>query len=175
MASELIVSAIVRPIKPADADEVLSWRNHPDVRRFMFTSSLISRDSHKKWIKEALSEDRLIVRIVEYDGMPLGLVNFRSGADQSVADWGFYLVPGAMPGSGSILGQAALIHAFRTLNYQKICGQALETNVRSQRFHERMGFSIEGRLRKQFHSEGRALDILLYGMLKSEFESLYQF
>jgi UDP-4-amino-4,6-dideoxy-N-acetyl-beta-L-altrosamine N-acetyltransferase len=162
-------SLSVRPLLESDATDVLAWRNHPDVRRFMFWSDLIPEDAHMQWMRRALIEDSLFVRIVEQSGQPIGLVNFRSGPDSNVAEWGFYLVPDAPTGSGTQMGEAALEHAFYHLQFRKICGQALGSNTRSQRFHLRMGFSQEGRLREQFCRDGHPEDVILYGLLKSEF------
>jgi UDP-4-amino-4,6-dideoxy-N-acetyl-beta-L-altrosamine N-acetyltransferase len=159
----------VRPLKSSDADAVLAWRNHPDVRNFMYTTHEITRDEHARWIKMALSENKIHARIVEADRLPIGVVTFKPVYDGRVADWGFYNVPGSPKGTGMTMGYAALAHAFEALGFRKVCGQALSFNQRSRGFHLRLGFVEEGRLKNQFAGEGNVTDVVLFGLLKSEF------
>jgi UDP-4-amino-4,6-dideoxy-N-acetyl-beta-L-altrosamine N-acetyltransferase len=161
----------VRPLVVQDADNVLAWRNHEDVRQFMYTSHVISPEEHQRWMERVIAEDRYHGRIVEIDQRPIGVVTFKRSADPAVAEWGFYLVPGSLPGDGNFFGQAALEHAFSSLALRKICGEALGYNVRSQNFHRRLGFAEEGRRRAQFKVMDECHDVILFGLSADEFAS----
>ncbi|NKJ22869.1 UDP-2,4-diacetamido-2,4,6-trideoxy-beta-L-altropyranose hydrolase [Dyella sp. SG609] len=135
--------ATVRPMRPDDLDAVLSWRNHPDVRRHMYTTHEIGIAEHRAWYERSAADPRRHLLIVEQAGQPLGFVHFTEAATDDVADWGFYAVPGAPPGTGRRLGAAALDHAFGTLGLRKVRGQALLSNERSQAMHRALGFTGE--------------------------------
>lgn len=162
--------ATIRSIKRSDEEAVLAWRNHSDVRSFMYTSHVISPEEHARWLATALLDTGYHVRIVELDYEPIGVVTFKRIYDGNVADWGFYTVPGSAKGSGLKLGIVALRHAFSELSLRKVCGQTLGFNHKSQKFHLRLGFAQEGILREQFADGLKVADVISFGLLKSEFD-----
>ncbi|NQD81421.1 UDP-4-amino-4,6-dideoxy-N-acetyl-beta-L-altrosamine N-acetyltransferase, partial [Pseudomonas sp. CrR14] len=111
-----------------DLERVLGWRNHPDVRRFMYTQHAITPSEHRKWYESSQLNPARSLLIFEQAGEPLGFVNITQTVAEHIADWGFYLAPGAPRGTGQQLGEAALAFAFDSLGLHKVCGQALAFN-----------------------------------------------
>jgi RimJ/RimL family protein N-acetyltransferase len=70
------------------------------------------------------------------------------------------------------LGVTALHHAFGVLGVHKVSGQALDFNTASIRFHERLGFRREGLLREHHFDGERYHDILCFGLLDHEWDTL---
>lgn len=160
--------ARIRRMTCADLEQVLSWRNHAEVRKYMYTQHEITLVEHTSWFERASQDERKHLLIFERGNEPLGFVNFNCTSNAKVADWGFYIAPDAQSGTGRLLGQAALRHAFDVLALHKVCGQALAFNERSIRFHLRQGFRQEGVLRDQ-HFDGRNYhDVACFGLLASE-------
>ena len=158
----------LRPMVREDLTRVLAWRNHPEVRRYMYTRHEIGLDEHTRWFERASVDPARHLLIFERDGLPLGYVQFHRVAPGEIADWGFYVAPDAPGGTGRHLGECALDHAFGALKLHKVCGQALAFNERSIQFHLRQGFRQEGRLREQ-HFDGREYhDIVCFGLLAAE-------
>ena len=159
----------VRPMEEADLERVLSWRNHPDVRRWMYTTHEIDMDEHRRWFEGACKDPQRHLLVFESDETPLGFLNLQQLDDEGVGEWGFYLAPGAPRGSGRCLGVAALDHAFDVLGLHKISGHALEANERSVRFHLRLGFRNEG-LRHDPHlaEDGVQHSVICFGLLRDE-------
>ena len=159
----------VRPMEEADLERVLSWRNHPDVRRWMYTTHEIGVDEHRRWFEGASEDPGRHLLVYESDGVPLGFVSLQQLRGDDVAEWGFYLAPGAPKGSGRGLGVAALDHAFDALGLYKVSGHALVGNERSSRFHLRLGFQDEG-LRNDQHIalDGEAHSTACFGILKEQ-------
>ena len=161
----------VRPVAAADLDMLLEWRNHDDVRRFMYTQHRITPAEHQAWFARQASDPFQHLLVFEGDGEPLGFVKLHVIADGQVAEWGFYAAPGAAPGTGGRLGRAALAHAFGILRLHKVCGRALAFNAPSIRFHERLGFVREGVLREQ-HFDGVSYhDVIAFGLLCAEWRN----
>jgi UDP-4-amino-4,6-dideoxy-N-acetyl-beta-L-altrosamine N-acetyltransferase len=158
----------VRPMSEADLEFVLSWRNHPQVRRHMFTRHVIDLDEHRAWFMRSVADPRRQLLIYERDGLPCGFVSLIQGIHPNVADWGFYAAPDAPAGTGRGMGRAALDHAFGLLGLHKVCGQALETNQQSISFHLALGFHEEGRLREQHFDGQRYQAVICFGLLASE-------
>ena len=154
----------IRAMTEADLPQVLAWRNHPDIRRFMLTQHEISLREHRRWYAQAHGDATRRLLIVEHADQALGFVQFNGVAPGGSADWGFYATPDAARGSGQKLGRTALAYAFQTLQLQKVCGQALAFNQASIRFHLGLGFVQEQRLPAQHRSGQTPHDLLIFGL-----------
>jgi len=154
-----------------DLAQVLAWRNHLDVRRYMYSTHEISIQEHQSWYEKARNNNALNLLIYEQRGQALGFVRFSRSSCPEVADWGFYLAPDAPPGSGGMLGELALEYGFSVLKLHKLCGQALAFNERSIRFHLRLAFREEGRLREQHFDGIEFHDVVCFGLLKQEWKA----
>lgn len=160
----------IRAMELGDLLLVLSWRNHPQIRRYMLTQHEISFEEHKNWFAKASQDASRRLLIVEDDHMPIGYVQFSNVTEGGVADWGFYANPKAPKGIGRKLGTTALDHAFRQLHLHKVCGQALAFNNGSIAFHERLGFTQEGVLRDQCRIDGTYHALICFGLLQHEWQ-----
>ncbi|MFK7776841.1 MAG: UDP-4-amino-4,6-dideoxy-N-acetyl-beta-L-altrosamine N-acetyltransferase [Gimesia sp.] len=163
-----IVQGYLRKMVENDLSLVLQWRNHPDVRRYMYTQHEITPEEHVQWFSRLCHDDRQSSLVFVIDEIPLGYVNFKRNATLTVADWGFYLAPDAPKGTGSQLGTAALDYAFEQMKLHKVCGQALGYNEKSKGFHLRFGFKREGVLRQQHFDGENYYDVECFGLLANE-------
>jgi UDP-4-amino-4,6-dideoxy-N-acetyl-beta-L-altrosamine N-acetyltransferase len=155
----------------ADLEQVLHWRNHSDIRRYMYTTHEIGLDEHRNWFASASKNRAAYLLIYEHLGQACGFVNITRGRCLQVADWGFYLAPDAPKGTGRALGKKALAYAFDKLELHKICGQTLGFNERSIAFHKALGFTEEGRLRDQ-HFDGTVFhEVVCFGLLIHEWQT----
>jgi RimJ/RimL family protein N-acetyltransferase len=67
--------------------------------------------------------------------------------------------------------QLVLRYYFEELNYQKVTVDVYDYNEVSRRFHESLGFTLEGRIRRTLYTDGKHHDELVYGLLREEFKS----
>jgi len=153
-----------------DLEQVLEWRNHPEVRNYMYSSHEIRTNEHRAWFNKAKNNSGVALLIYEKSSQSQGFVNITRTRCDEVADWGFYLAPDALTGSGSELGKLALNYAFAKLKLHKVCGQALGFNTRSIAFHKRLGFTEEGCLREQHFDGSQFHDVLCFGILSKEWK-----
>ena len=158
----------LRPMIREDLERVLSWRNHAEVRRYMYTQHEISLEEHTQWYERATVDASRHLLVFEIDGTPVGFINIHEIAPGGIADWGFYAAPDAPQGTGRQLGKAAVQYAFGQAGLHKICGQAIAYNHRSIKFHLNQGFQQEGILREQ-HFDGQEYhDVVCFGLLASD-------
>lgn len=165
-----MTSQRLRPMTEADLDRVLEWRNHPDIRRYMYSSCKISFEEHRQWFARAQVNPAMNLLIFEQDEVASGFVNLTTGRSATVADWGFYISPNGPRGAGRALGSYALAYAFKELSLHKVCGQALSFNERSIAFHQKLGFQQEGQLREHHFVSGVYHDVFCFGLLASEWQ-----
>jgi UDP-4-amino-4,6-dideoxy-N-acetyl-beta-L-altrosamine N-acetyltransferase len=161
----------VRPMVESDLDQVLSWRNHPDVRRFMYTRHEISFEEHARWFASTSQDAYRHLLIFEIDATPRGFINIHEIATGRIANWGFYSAPDAPKGGGGALGHAAIGYAFEALGLHKLCGQALTFNDRSILLHLKLGFQREGVLRQQHFDGQQYHDVVCFGLLSSDWHT----
>lgn len=166
-----LFDASIREMSHLDLAMVRVWRNHPEVRRYMYNNHEISSDEHIKWFEQAINDSARKLLIVEDHIGPLGFAQFSGVRVGGVADWGFYVRPAAPKGSGSKLGFAVLNHGFTALELHKICGQVIYDNLASRAFHAKMGFREEGVLREHQIIEGVRHNVICYGLLKAEWRN----
>ncbi|WP_347565285.1 UDP-4-amino-4,6-dideoxy-N-acetyl-beta-L-altrosamine N-acetyltransferase [Bordetella petrii] len=172
MNSEISRGDSVRRMRADDLARVLAWRNHPEIRRFMYTTHEISLEEHAAWFQRASADARKHLLIFEADGQPVGFANLSVASAGAIAEWGFYVAPDAPRGTGMRLGRAVLGHAFGPLGLHKVCGEALEFNERSVNFHGRLGFRQEGVLRDQHFDGETYCSIVVFGLLSHEWKPL---
>lgn len=157
----------IRPMTTADLEMVLAWRNHPEVRRYMYTTHEIALEEHRLWFDRVSRDPQRHILVFEDKATALGFISIQQVAF-GVADWGFYAAPSAPKGTGHALGDLALRYAFDTVGLHKMCGQAIAFNERSIRFHRILGFSLEGTLRHQHYDGNYYHDVLCFGLLEEE-------
>lgn len=163
----------LRPLQESELELVREWRNYPDVRRFMYTQHEISKEEHRSWFQRAQADSKRHLLLATQGGKPFGFVNiYVLDVVAKRAEWGFYLAPEAERGSGQILGNTALHHAFCHLALHKLCSEALAYNFRSIRFHERLGFAREAQLRDHHFDGNTYHDVVCFGLLCSEWQGL---
>ena len=162
------VIGTIRSLHNNDLETILRWRNHPEVRRFMYTQHEISLEEHLQWFECVSQDPTRHLLIYEEGGDALGYINITVHKTGKIADWGFYLAPDAIKGTGKKLGKATQDYAFGPLELHKLCGQVLAYNKRSITFHLNQGFQQEGILREQYFDGHDYHSIVCFGLLKNE-------
>ncbi len=170
MDNSQAVHLTIRKMTVDDLNVVLTWRNHPDIRRYMYTQHEISIEEHRAWFERASKDSHKHLLVFEIDEKPQGFVNITELSSSGVAEWGFYIAPDAVKGTGRQLGKAALEFAFNNLNLHKVCGQALAFNERSIQFHHSLGFQQEGTLRDQHYDGENYHAVICFGLLSNEWQ-----
>lgn len=160
----------LRALRENDLSTVLGWRNHESVRLRMFNRQVISADEHKTWFERASQAADRRLFLFELSDVPVGFAHLHPVAPDGIAEWGFYRAPDAPAGSGRLLGRATLDHAFAQLGLHKIVGKVLAENTASIRFHHGLGFRLEGTLREQHRDDDGYRDVLVFGLLASEWQ-----
>lgn len=67
-----------------------------------------------------------------------------------------------------------LKYYFEELRYQKVTTPVHDFNAPSIRFHETLGFTLEGRHRRMGYTEGRYFDVLWFGMTIEEYREAFK-
>lgn len=141
MSDSEFISACLRTMVQSDLELVRGWRNHPVVRRSMYSQHEIGIDEHRSWFLSASAAQDRVLLILEINGSPCGHVNFSRYLNGEWR-WGFYTAPNMPKGTGTILGQLAMNYAFDILDLSCVWGEVLFGNIVSQRYHVKLGFTL---------------------------------
>lgn len=172
MSKPLSVISELREMTALDLQAVLDWRNSCEISKFMYSRSIITFEEHRQWFDRASANPNRRLLILDVGGIPLGFMSLDiSNEFIGVAEWGFYISPTAPKGTGGILGNLTLNYCFATLNLHKVVGRVLDFNQKSIRFHQKLGFTLEGRWREHYHDADGYHSLICFGILKKEWDS----
>ncbi len=167
-----LTSIIARRMQDNDLEYVLTWRNHPDVRRFMFTQHEINAREHRAWFNIASKDETRTLLVVEEQHQPVGCVIFSGVQPNSTADWSFYSAPNSPAGTGKKICSVALDFIFNELKVHKVAGQVIEYNSASICIHQHLGFTQEGYLREHTLINDSYCNLLCFGLLSDEWSAI---
>lgn len=162
------VCPIIRPMHSADLQRVWHWRNHEQIRRFMFHQAPIAWQDHVAWFERAVQDCSKSLLIFEASGEPAGFAHLDVTGEGGLAQWGFYCSPQAPKGYGMLLCGEVLRYGFEHLRLHRICGQILAYNEASLRLHARLGFALEGILRDGYFDGQDYHAVHCFGLLSEE-------
>ena len=154
-----------------DAARILAWRNRPEVAAYMFTDHRISEAEHALWFATVVDDDTKRYWIIELDGEPVGLANlYDISTLHRRAYLGLYLADDRVRGVGvgSATDRFLMSHAFEELGLEKLCAEALATNVAGIKVHQNQGFRVDGVLRNHVLKGDKRVDVVTMSLLRDE-------
>lgn len=133
-------------LSPAQATTVLAWRNHPDIRKWMYNKAIISEEEHRRFLENLPNQQQQSYWMVKEGAHFIGVIDL-SKFQYDESEWGFYLNP-AFIGSGKAihLFYYALYFFFSKLRLRKLFGFVNYLNTSSLLLNEFFGFQLKSLL-----------------------------
>jgi len=143
------------------------WRNLTDRFPHPYT-----RKDAVTWIRRVREQGKPPQSFaIVFHGEPVGGVGFERMQDLNrlTAEFGYWISEAYWGrGFATEAARCASTYAFAQFDFERLQASVLEWNVSSRRVLEKVGFLLEGRLRKHCVKEGRVVDSWLYGLLRHE-------
>jgi RimJ/RimL family protein N-acetyltransferase len=168
----------LRALEPGDAPHFHAWNQDSERARHLdFVWPPQSLAAVQAWTQEQslkrMENDCFHWVIENEEGQPCGTI---ATLHCSPRDGSFsYAIDVAADqrrrGYASEAVRLILRYYFDELRYQKATVTVHSDNEASIRLHERLGFQLEGRLRRTVFNHGRYLDMLYYGITVEEFHA----
>jgi len=168
----------LRPVEPDDWRRFAEWGRDDLVSRAAYVVGFpASQESVRRRTEQTATDEpsndhfRWVVVPLAGDDEPVGTINTHS-CDRRVGSFSYGVAIASDAhgrGYGSEAIRLVLRYYFDELGYQKAQAHVYEFNDASRRLHERLGFRLEGRLRRMAFTAGRHWDVLVYGLLREEF------
>ena len=126
----------IREVKNEDSAILLDWRNDPDVRKYAFNTNEIERDSHKKWLRQKVSEKDCKIFIFETkQGHPVGQVRLDYVNNKWLID---YSIDKYFRGLG--LGKKTINQTIGTIDKGSFLAKVKSNNQASIKTFKSLGF-----------------------------------
>lgn len=137
----------------------------------MKSDTLISPEEHRAWFGRIKTNPNGLFYIFEKSGVPLGVMQFTDiHRENGTCAWGFYLGESELPrGTGTLLGCMGLREAFGQQRLRKVMAEVLESNKISYQLHKKLGFRIEGCLRKHIWRNARYEDVIVLSIFADDY------
>lgn len=140
---------------PQDAQAALKWAE--------YQSHATDGSDNFRWAIETL-DDSMLIGSINTHGCDSRNGAFAYGIGIAREHWGH--------GYASDAVAIPFRYYFHELRYEKANATVYGFNEPSQRLHEKLGFTLEGRIRSNIYAAGERHDELWYGMTAAEFRSL---
>lgn len=161
----------LRPLAGDDADDVVRWRNLPDVHAQLFSDRPPTREEHLRWFQSLDDRRREYVIEDSVSATAIGTVGL-SQIDRRHRKAEFGIVIGEPEYRGKGFAWAAsqelLRLAFDELGLHRVYLRVFADNQRAIILYERLGFVREGQQRDDAFKDGRFRDVVVMGLLEEE-------
>ena len=174
-------SVFLRPIERSDISYFLKWFNDPEVVQYLAMYLPMTEMAEEKYIEElgttrARSHAQFAIEAkTGASSKPIGTCGLE-GINSKDNHATFGIVIGEKDYWSKNYGMEAarllIDYGFQQLNLHRISSTALAFNERSIRFHKKLGFREEGRLRQIMFKNGQYHDLVQFGLLREEWKGL---
>lgn len=174
MIYNLSKNYFVRAFVESDLDGPYpNWFEDQEVCRYNSHGKFLkTKANFKEYMNELGTEDRLVWAICDIDDGHVGNVSLQQiSLINRTAEFAIILGDRRHwgKGLGMFAGRKMLEHGFNKLNLERVgCGTAA-TNEGMKRLAISLGMTFEGTRRQSLFLEGQKVDLLEYGILRTEF------
>ncbi|MDX2330797.1 UDP-4-amino-4,6-dideoxy-N-acetyl-beta-L-altrosamine N-acetyltransferase [Campylobacter hepaticus] len=123
-----------------DKEKIRSYRNHLEIKKYLYHTHHISKLEHKSFIKNLKSNTKKYYFCVKYRKMILGSINFEIKNNNTI-EFGFYANPFCLIfGIGRVLENIAIYYCFYIKKYEILYLEAFKENQQIINLHKKFGF-----------------------------------
>lgn len=163
----------LRPMTEEDMPFMVTWRNHPDSRKWFFSQEIITLEGQKQWFKKTCekSDERFFI-IQNKDSDPVGTVSiYHIETAQRSAEYGRMLIAPEHRGMGYARDAtiAVLKYAFEELPVDRVSLEVMVQNEKAVKLYGSIGFSEMGSYEKEV--DKKYYSILVMEIRKSTFQN----
>ncbi|HVU10342.1 MAG TPA: GNAT family protein [Phototrophicaceae bacterium] len=169
----------LRAVEATDWENHIQWDQDSELARLSYEipfprSTMGYREWAEREAQRPPENDVYRFQMETLDGnVEVGTIN-TNRCDLRSGTFGYGLAisaPYQRKGYGSEAIRLVLRYYFLERRYQKCSVEVYSFNEPSQRLHEHLGFTLEGRLRRMVYTNGQFYDSLWYGITREEFEA----
>ena len=145
--------------------QIWEWRNHPDIRKYMYNVEYIPLESHLSFVKGLVERQDVVYWLVYYKDNPIGVINLTSiDYLNSKSELGYYMTPEKMnSGLGVDFVYHTILFVFETLRVTELFGSIHEDNKNAIILDSYMGCELGETITVDSNSETKYVGWILDG------------
>jgi UDP-2,4-diacetamido-2,4,6-trideoxy-beta-L-altropyranose hydrolase len=120
-----------------DADLLLQWRSHPDVRRHFRNPDAPDLATHRQWLGTVLSQPFSQLELIVMDGVPVGSLRLDYCSEHDAHEVSITVAPSH---HGQGIGGAGLGLAKRQMPHARFIADVMSKNDASHRLFQKAGY-----------------------------------
>lgn len=164
----------LRPITEDDTENLLKWRNDPNVVDNFIYRKVVTRQEHERWLATKVFTGKVhqFIITVNETGKDIGSIYLQNFDEENKkTEWGIFIGSDSeVYGKGYGTEAATLIwqYAFKDLGYHKVMSRVLAYNTASIRMNEKAGYKKEALLVDELLIDGKYEDVILFGIINED-------
>lgn len=168
------MNIVLTDLTQKDIELVRTWRNSPEVAKYMYTENQITEEQQQNWFDAVKGDAGCKYWVICYNDIPIGLASL-TGINHNLSScyWAFYLgdVSNQGAGIGSKIEFNVIDYVFDTLKLNKLRCEVMTFNDKVITMHEKFGFRREAYYRQHVKKDGKWQDAVGLAMLRDEWKA----
>jgi len=124
-----------------ESKTVLQFRNHKNIRKWMYNDKIIDFESHLNFVRFLISNPYKQYLLVKKTNYFIGVIDFIFNFQQKEVFWGIYANPiEKQKGNGKILANITFKYIFDLLKFEKITLDVFSDNIPAIEFYKKNNF-----------------------------------
>ena len=154
----------LRILSLADTDNIIRWRNSPEVKKNLFSQDDVTKEQHIDYFHKYVESGKISQFIIIVDGVECG-TTFLKNIDniKKEAEFGIFIGEADYRGKGisSIVTKKMIDYGFSNLNLVKIYLTVFEGNIAAIKSYIKAGFK-----QIEFIEKGYCRNGIFYNIIK---------
>jgi len=123
---------------------ILSWRNHPSVKQWMYGTNDITLENHLAFIESLKNSKDKLYFVVKQDDQYIGVIDFTELNNPELY-FGLYANPDTkIAGIGRVLEKISIDYAFNMLKKDTLKLEVFSENIQVRNLHKKFKFIEAG-------------------------------
>lgn len=154
----------------SDTDDIVKWRNNPEVRKNFIYREPFTVEGHNHWIDTVIIPGKAVQFIIveEASDRPIGSVYLRDiDKKNRKAEYGIFIGEDSARGHGYGTAACRLLcdYAFRELSLHKLYLRVFSDNVAAQKSYKKAGFQEEAYAHDTVFIDGEYRDMIFMALI----------
>lgn len=159
----------LRKFNKNDIPNKVKWINDPRNNEYLHYDLPLTEEKTEKWYNKVEKSENRYDAIIECDDIPVGVIGLIN-IDKCKGE--YYITLGESDykrkGISYTASQKLINYGFSKLGLNKIWLCVDADNIAARNLYEKLGFKLEGTLRKDIYFKGKMIDRCIYGIIKEE-------
>lgn len=154
-------------VNKKDATNILEWRNHEAVRKWVYNNKPILLDDHLNFIKNLQQDNKNFYWVVKTQEEPVGVISLNkvdyNNKNAYIGLYGNML--SSIKGKGSLLMRSLIYMGFEIIKLHALKLEVFENNQVAVNLYKKFGFEEEGLMKDFVFRNNQWINVRIMGKI----------